>query len=166
MKCVNIAIAKMKEFTIDGVTAHGEEFTKLIKMISEEKSNLTEADNGSYELCDITMHIVYAAYQLATIRDLIGVRNKGVDVTYERLRHIIEICQKNYNGHHRRFDIANAFAGHNCAFEDYLSKALPEAGMEETIPIAIGSLCAGYSATMRIIHDKIHLFHTILGYTI
>ena len=166
MKCIETAIAKMKGFTIDGVTAHGDEFTELIKMLSEEKANRAEVNDGSHELCDITMHLVYAAYQLATIYDLIGVRDININATYDRLRRIIELCHNDYEGMHHAYQMANAIAIHNRAFEDYLSKALPKAGMEETIPIAISSLCAGYSATMRIIHDNIHRFHIILGYTI
>lgn len=166
MKCIEVVIAKMKEFSIDEVTSHGAEFTGIIKMLSEEKAHHVETNDGSHELCNITMHLVYAGYQLATIHDLIGVRNIDIDAAYDRLWNIIKLCNDDHNGLHHAYQMANAFSAHNRAFEDYLSKALPEAGMEETIPIAIGSLCAGYSSTMRVIHENIHLFHIIMGYTI
>ena len=166
MKCIETVLELMKKTPISEVTSRADEFTSMIKMLSEEKDHYAEASNGSHELCNITMHLVYAAYQLATIHDLIGVRNINIDATYDRLCHIIELCHNDYEGLHHAYQMANAISAHNRAFEDYLSKALPEAGMEETIPIAISSLCAGYSATMRIIHDNIHHFHVIMGYTI
>lgn len=166
MKCIETVLELMKQTSISEVTSHAEEFTAMIKMLSEEKDHCAEANNGSHELCNITMHLVYAAYQLATIYDLINIPDINIDATYDRLRRIIELCHEDYKGIHHPYQMANAIAAHNRAFEDYLTKALPKAGMEETIPIAISSLCAGYSATIRIIHDNIHHFHVIMGYTI
>lgn len=166
MKCIETVLELMKQTSISEVTSHAEEFTSMIKMLSEKKAHYAEANNGSHELCNITMHLVYAAYQLATIYDLIGVRDINIDATYDRLCHIIELCYEDYKGIHHAYQMTNAIVAHNCTFEDYLSKALPKAGMEETIPIAISSLCTGYSATIRIIHDNIHHFHVIMGYTI